>query len=102
MIPALGIRLNKHDAKCDKHAIYMDSTAIAIRPDGLSDPDWEKVCRFLCGYAPVEDWLSFPDPPADDPAAWTRMEAYLRPYEHSRGSNGERLALERSSKRGRK
>ena len=73
MIPALGIRLNKASAVCDRAAIYMDSTPIATRPDGQHDNDWDIVCRFICGRAPSVDRLDFPPPMPDDPEAWGRL-----------------------------
>ena len=78
MIPALGIRLNKHDAQCDRAAIYMDSTPIAARPEGLHDSDWDKLCRYLCGVAPVVDRLVFNAPLQDDPEAWARLALKMR------------------------
>lgn len=99
MIPALGERLNRHDAECDKHAIYMGNDPIIQRPYSLSIEDWYKICRFVCGKVPVVDHLEASLMPVDDPACWARLEAYMAPHEAAMEDEAKRLRAQFTRKR---
>jgi hypothetical protein len=48
-IPALGFVLNRAECTFDQTGIYAGADIVALRPDTLSQHDWNVMCRYLCG-----------------------------------------------------
>ena len=96
-IPALGIRLNRHDADCDYGAIYMDGKQIAVRPTTLSDGDWKRLCRFICGKDPGS--VRPPQPVALDAEAQQRLDHAQRRALRVRDHEALRDVLEADRRR---